>query len=212
MNGPSIKQYEPESFPLISKRETGKPGRAREGVYQMMKTRKIPFVFLITLLVISCDEPGKPIVQPKEKAPEATEFQPVQKSLTGRVLGQTVYVPVYSSIYHYSDLSMQHLTATLSLRNISLKHPIIFTRIDYYDTNGKLLRSYIDKPFQLGTMATKDFVIREDDVKGGTGANFIVEWESPVLVSTPLIETVMVGVAGTRAFAFTSRGKEIESH
>jgi len=169
----------------------------------------------VSLLLYGFERP-EPSASRKEATsspvPESTEFRPAEYNPSRRLLGQTIYVPVYSSIYHFTDKNLHHLTATVSLRNISMKQPIIFTRIDYYDTNGKLLRSYLDKPFELGKMATKDFVVSEKDLKGGTGANFIVEWESPVKVAAPLIESVMIGTDGTRAFAFTSRGKEIESH
>ena len=61
-------------------------------------------------------------------------------------------------------------------------------------------------------MSSKDFVIPESDLSGGTGANFIVKWETQNKISAPVIEAVMIGSIGTKAFSFTSRGKEIEAH
>ena len=55
-------------------------------------------------------------------------------------------------------------------------------------------------------------MIAENDLQGGTGANFIVEWDAKNEVSIPIIEAVIIGHFGTRGFAFTSRGKEIEAH
>lgn len=183
-----------------------------------MKKNIVLKISVILLLVsiffpaTSCDKPANQTKREIKRVPEATEFRPVEIQATRRILGQVMYVPIYSSIYHYTDDNLLHLTATLSLRNISQKHSIVFTKIDYYDTNGKLIRSYLNKPFELGRMATKDFVVSENDLSGGTGANFLVEWESSEKVSAPLIEAVMIGVVGTKAFAFTSRGKETDSH
>ena len=104
------------------------------------------------------------------------------------------------------------MTALLSIRNTSSKEEITIKRVDYFDTNGKLIKSFLNGPFSLGKMSTKDFVIPENDLEGGTGANFIVEWSSEKVASVPLIESVMLGAIGTKAFAFSSRGKEVEAH
>ena len=59
---------------------------------------------------------------------------------------------------------------------------------------------------------THSIVIAENDLEGGTGANFIVEWASENLVSLPLIESIMLGTLGTKGFTFSSRGQEILAH
>jgi len=171
---------------------------------------KLTTLFLLLALVVSCTPEQKNA--PKNELPTATEFHPQAVGQAHWLMGQTVYVPIYSSIYVEHEKSLVHLTATLSLRNTSEKEPITITRVSYYDTNGVLKKNFIEGTFSLGKMATKDFVISTDNLTGGTGANFIVEWKSATKVSTPVIESVMVGTMGTHGFSFTSRGQEVESH
>lgn len=175
--------------------------------------RKIIIFFALSLLLTlgGCNEQKK---KPKKPSPipEAAQFKPIEEDFTHRLLGQLVYVPIYSSIYNQYEENLLHMTAILSIRNISPKSEIIIKRIEYYDTNGKLIKKYIDKPFSLGKMSSKDFVIEENELEGGTGANFLVEWDSKQKVSTPIIEAIMLGNLGTKGFSFTSRGKEVESH
>ncbi len=166
--------------------------------------------FLLLLFAVACTPEQK--ASQKNELPTATEFHPQAMGHANWLMGQTVYVPIYSSIYMEHEKSLVHLTATLSIRNTSEKEGITITRVDYYDTNGVLKKNFINGAFSLGKMATKDFVISTDNLTGGTGANFIVEWKSSTKVSTPLIESVMVGAMGTHGFSFTSRGQEVESH
>jgi len=60
--------------------------------------------------------------------------------------GQIIYVPAYSHIYIGNREKPFLLTVTLSIRNIDPKHQIKITLVDYYETQGKLLKNYIDKP------------------------------------------------------------------
>lgn len=161
------------------------------------------------ILMISCKNGN--VDSSKNSVPLATEFHPLATNHTSWSLGQVVYVPVYSSIYLEHQNKLLHLTATLSIRNTSNTESIIISKVEYYDTNGKLIKNFIDGNYVLGKMATKDFVIPTLDLKGGTGANFIVEWKSINKVSLPIMETVMLGAEGTLGFSFTSRGQEIES-
>lgn len=172
----------------------------------------IKHISMIALLMkfSGCNTDKKPLMD--TKVPVSTEFRPVDSTYIRKLHGQQVYVPIYSSIYNQYEGNLLHMTAILSIRNTSLKKSIMIKRVDYYDTNGKLLKKFIEGPFSLGKMSTKDFVIAENDLEGGTGANFIVEWDSSKIVSIPLIESVMLGTVGAKGFSFSSRGKEIEAH
>ena len=57
--------------------------------------------------------------------------------------GQTIYVPAYSHIYIGNREQPFLLTVTLSIRNIDPKHQIKITVVDYYETQGKLLKKYL---------------------------------------------------------------------
>ena len=56
-----------------------------------------------------------------------------------------VYVPIYSDIYNQPRDSRTLLTATLSIRNTSIGNGSFISKIDYYNTEGVLVRSYLDQ-------------------------------------------------------------------
>ena len=82
-------------------------------------------------------------------------------------------------------------------------------RVDYFDTAGNLVHSYLPKPIAIRPFGTVEAFVAAENTRGGTGANFIVEWSANGLITDPLIETVMVGTLGAQGFSFTSRGKTI---
>lgn len=125
-------------------------------------------------------------------------------------VGQTIYVPVYSSIYQ-DQKRLLNLTATLSVRNTEINHPIIITSVDYYDTMGKLVKKYLDNPIQLNPLASANFVVDINDTQGGIGANFLVNWVAQQTVSEPLVEAVMISTISTQGLSFISRGQVINS-
>ena len=125
--------------------------------------------------------------------------------------GQTVYVPVYSHIYSGNREQPFYLAATLSIRNTDLKHAITLTAVDYYDSEGKFLEHYLDKAFSLNAMATKRYVVPESDKSGGSGAKFIIRWQSDQPVAEPLIESVMISTKTQQGISFTSRGRVLET-
>lgn len=125
--------------------------------------------------------------------------------------GQLIYVPAYSHIYSGDRERPFLLTVTLSIRNIDPDHQIKITLVDYYETQGKLLKKYIDKPTTLGPLESLRYVIPEKDKSGGSGANFIVKWQSDIFVNPPIVETIMIGAQNQQGVSFTSRGQEILS-
>lgn len=123
--------------------------------------------------------------------------------------GQRIYVPAYSHIYSGNKERPFLLTVTLSIRNIDPTSIINVTLVDYYETQGKLLKSYIDSPIILKPLESLRYVIPERDKSGGSGANFIVEWHSEKLINRPIIESIMIGAQSQQGISFTSRGREI---
>jgi hypothetical protein len=125
--------------------------------------------------------------------------------------GQHIYVPVYSHIYSGDREKPFLLTVTLSIRNIDPKHQIKIILVDYYKTQGKVLKKYTDKPITLNPLESLRYVIPEQDKSGGSGANFIVQWQSDEYVNPPIIESIMIGTQTQQGISFTSRGREILS-
>lgn len=121
----------------------------------------------------------------------------------------TVYVPIYSDIYAESKLSSVLLTATLSIRNTSLTDKTYISSIDYYDTSGKLVRSYLDRTLLLNPMQSIDYVIDRSDASGGSGANFIVTWGADKNTK-PIFQAVMITTQGQHGLSFVVDGVSLK--
>lgn len=136
-------------------------------------------------------------------------FQPV----TGRdlriVTGQTVYVPAYSEIFYGREGLEMELAVTLAIHNTDLNYPIIIQSVRYYDTDGNVVRDYIDQPVEVSPLATTGFLVEDRDTSGGWGANFIVEWVAESPVHEPIIEALMVSTRGTQGISMISLGRVI---
>ena len=124
---------------------------------------------------------------------------------------QTVYVPIYSQIFSRGDEKRQlNLSANLSIRNTDSANSIHITEVNYYDSQGKLIKSHLNSPTELKPMSSIYFLVQKLDTSGGWGANFIVKWKSAKSVTEPLIEAIHMGAAGPNSYAFDSRGKAIK--
>jgi hypothetical protein len=131
-------------------------------------------------------------------------------SRSTRAQGQVLYAPVYSHIFHRSADREMTLTATLSVRNTSSERSLEIRRVDYFDSEGTLLNAYLDGSRPLGPLASTYVVIEGENVSGGVGANFIVEWEASRAVTPPVVETVMISTESTQGISLTSRARVIE--
>jgi hypothetical protein len=128
--------------------------------------------------------------------------------------GQTVYVPVYSHIWHgnrdgVGQPSMLLLSSMLSVRNTDPERAITLRAVSYYDGEGKKLR---DEPAAARTLAplqAAEFFVEYKDKTGGTGASFLVVWDAETAVSPPVAESVNAYFLGTQSVAFTSRGQAV---
>jgi uncharacterized protein DUF3124 len=123
--------------------------------------------------------------------------------------GQTVYVPVYSNVFAGPRKRPLQLAATLSIRNTDMAASFRVTAIDYYDTNGKMVRRHLERPAIVGPLATMYIHIEEKDTIGGFGANFIVRWQANNVINAPVIECVMIGATSGQGISFVSPGQEL---
>jgi ferritin len=116
-------------------------------------------------------------------------------------------MPVYSNIPHLKKQDYD-LSAFLAIHNTDLIHQIKITKVDYFDTNGKLIKNFISSDQQIQPLATKIFPISKED-QSGAGANFLVEWIADQPVNEPLIESVMKDLSGNKGISFLSQGRII---
>ena len=122
---------------------------------------------------------------------------------------ETVYVPVYSDIYHLDGTKRFLLTATVSVRNISLKDSVYILNAVYNDSYGKQLRSFTAKSILLKPLESIEYVIEDAEDKGGAGASFILEWGGNKNSNQMLIQSVMIGTTGQQGISFTAKGEVI---
>ena len=71
---------------------------------------------------------------------------------------QMVYVPAYSHVYYEGGLAFP-LAATLSFRNMDPRRYVVVKSIQYLDTEGKLVESYLDQPVKLGALQAIGFLV-----------------------------------------------------
>ncbi|MDG2012922.1 MAG: DUF3124 domain-containing protein [Pirellulaceae bacterium] len=135
------------------------------------------------------------------QAPDLTAYAVGEMDIAALPVQQTVYVPVYSHVY-YAGGSALPLAATLSIRNTDPQNACAVNSVQYFDTGGMLVESYLEQPIKLTPLQTIEFLVTGRDVSGGSGANFLVHWSSEPDVNEPMVEVIMVGVDGPRGISF----------
>jgi hypothetical protein len=121
------------------------------------------------------------------------------------------YVPAYSSVSLSQGRLRADFSVTLSIHNASETRPLVLKRIAYFDTSGKLVESYLKSPVAMKPFATIEVFIPATDVRGGTGANFVVDWAAAGDIAEPVIEALVVGSVGSGHYAFISQGRALRS-
>lgn len=124
--------------------------------------------------------------------------------------GANVYVPVYSHIYQHSRTKTFNLTTTLSIRNTDMSRNIRILKVYYYDSQGNLVERFLDGPLTLGPLSSTSYVVEEEDLRGGVGANFLVLWEATQPVNRPVIEAVMISTSQQQGISLISPGRELQ--
>ena len=119
------------------------------------------------------------------------------------------YVPVYSSVSMSQGKLRADFSVTLSVHNTSETRPLVLKRIAYFDTAGKMVESYLKAPVALKPFSTIEVFIAAADVRGGTGANFVVDWAAAGEIAEPAVVALMVGGVGAGHYAFISQGRPI---
>lgn len=119
------------------------------------------------------------------------------------------YLPIYSNINYVNDSRSYELTVTVSIRNISPDQTAYIMKADYYNTDGNIVREYLQYPIFLNPLETLEIVISESDIKGGSGANFLFEWSVENEKNPPLFEAVMISTSNQQGLSFLTRGIQI---
>lgn len=161
-------------------------------------------IFLCSIFILGCSDSENI----KKITKEYSYFYPVE-DIKDATKHETIYLPVYSHVYT-SEEKYEPMGITLSIRNSDSKENVYIEDISYYSTSGDLIETYISKTHLLKPMASIDFVIDLNDMRGGSGANFIIKWAGIEKLSTPIIQAVMVNNSGNKAFAFITNGQIVQ--
>lgn len=163
---------------------------------------------LVLLLIFSCNEQANKDVSSID--PINWNNRTVSISEKDSLLRGASYLSVYSEIYSETEHRTHNLTSTISMRNTNLNDTIYINRADYFDTKGKPIRTYFDKPIYIQPMETVEIVIDEKDQEGGTGANFLFQWSIKPSSHEPYFEGVMISTSGQQGLSFTTQGQRVE--
>lgn len=166
---------------------------------------RIIYPILLTLLITACNQP----MATSSIDPVNWEKRMVRAALPDSLEAGETYLSVYSQVYSQSENHITNLAATISMRNTSAKDSIFIQKAEFFDTHGKSIRSYFDKPIYLVPMETVEIVIDQHNDEGGTGGNFIFEWKAKPQTPEPLFEGVMISTLGHQGISFTTQGKRI---
>lgn len=129
--------------------------------------------------------------------------------------GQTLYLPVYSHVYHgdpgKGGKPEQTLVSThVSVRNTDPQTPIRLVSARYYDTRGKLARSYLNAPVTIPALGTHELFVPRTDAAGGSGANFLIVWTAETPANPPIVEALHADIREARTLMFITTGQPIK--
>ena len=116
-------------------------------------------ILLIASLIQSCQEKQEissidPINWSKRK---------VIHPLNDSIIKGTTYLSIYPQIYSQTEHKTHNLTATVSMRNTNRNDSIFIEKAEFFDTKGKLIRTYFEQTIYIAPMETVEIVIDEID-------------------------------------------------
>ncbi|MEM1121867.1 MAG: DUF3124 domain-containing protein [Bacteroidota bacterium] len=174
-----------------------------------MQKNIILFIAVLSWCCLAC-EPKNPNVD-NSGNDELKSLEVTQPIDTGAINFQDeIYVPIYSDIYIEKSNQKALLAATLSIRNTSYRDTLFISKIDYFNTEGDLVRSYLEGAIRLPPMGTVNYVIERDDDTGGAGANFMVGLSAKNKDIKPIIQAIMIGHVGNIGFSFATDGYSVK--
>lgn len=120
--------------------------------------------------------------------------------------GQTLYLPIYSSLWHgnlkHGVPEKSLVSALVSVRNTDPKQSIRLVSARYYNTSGKLLHEYLSAPRVIPPLGTYELYVERQESAGGSGANFLIVWQADGTVNPPAVEAIHADIQGHRTLSF----------
>lgn len=138
----------------------------------------------------------------------AQEARPLSK-------GQALFLPIYSNML-YGNIGRSGsankvlLSALVSIRNTDPRRPLRLVSARYYETQGKFLREYVAAPVVLPPFGTHELFVELHDDSGGSGANFLIKWESDAAINPPQVEALHANMDSGKAVILTTQAVPIQ--
>ncbi|HEY4374743.1 MAG TPA: DUF3124 domain-containing protein [Burkholderiales bacterium] len=132
------------------------------------------------------------------------------------VRGQTLYLPVYSHIWHgevdgKGQPAKVLVSVLVSVRNTDPAAAITLTAAQYFDTEGKRIKEYLAAPRVIPPLGTYELYVPTSDDSGGSGANFILRWKAANGASPPIVEALHANLPAGRAIVFLTSARVVAS-
>lgn len=173
----------------------------------------------MTLSLVAChNSPSSETTDNQAESLEATETtkpnewqnnvvkQPLPTNLT---LGSS-YLSIYPTIYDFAQHKKRNLTAVINLRNLNGQDNVYLTKADYYDNQGKLIRSYLTQPIVIHSKETLEIMIDQTNQENRSGSSFIFDWQIQPNSHPPLFEALMTSTLSQQGISFTTQGIRIK--
>lgn len=180
-------------------------------VFRIFKKKmKYKSILLFLVVFTSCNVNDKKAVKEEKRSHPSHLYNFVEIDTTLLKYFETDYLPVYSDIYYQDGTKRFPITATVSIRNTSITDSAYVLSASYYDSYGKIIRSYLDSTLLLSPLESIELVVEEKESEGGAGANFIIDWAATKYADQILIQSVMISTYGQQGVSFLSDAKIIK--
>ncbi|MGD9543488.1 MAG: DUF3124 domain-containing protein [Methylocystis sp.] len=167
--------------------------------------RTLALALVLSAFVAECAARPLPSAQPVIVSPDATTSAPAEKlAIRGRT-----FIPLHSTLIGQGGVTRLNFSGALSIHNASSTNVLAIEKIEYRSGSGKLIENYLSEPIYLKPYASLQVIIAQDDVRGGTGASFTVDWSNAEGSDEPLIEAVMTSYTGPHSYAILSPGRRV---
>lgn len=126
-----------------------------------------------------------------------------------RAVKERTFVPLHSTVIVGGGRTKLNFSGSLSIHNTSADTVLVIDAIEYRNAAGELVQSYLQAPLGLRPFASAQVTIAQDDVRGGVGPSFVIDWSAAETIDPPAVEAVMIAVQGTQGFSFVSQGRRL---
>lgn len=168
-------------------------------------------ILILLVLTAGCNVGDKKTDKAEKQSHPSHIYNFVETDTTKLKYFETDYLPVYSDIYYMDGTRRFPITATISIRNTSMADSAFILSARYYNSYGKIIRSYLDSTLLLSPLESIELVVEEKESEGGAGANFIIDWAATKYSGQILIQSVMISTYGQQGVSFLSEAKIIKS-